>query len=136
MNNKIIFEGKTKLEKVIFDNDSNLFYFYFDEIHLITTDFWRFFKKNKIEQISKDQDKKYHFQMPKIDLIPYLIEELQSEYLIKIEISKNNDLILYFSSDKKIEVYITSMAFENWEITIKGKKFICLQGGYEIGTSG
>mgnify|MGYP003611423341 CR=1 FL=1 len=132
MNNKIIFEGKSKLEKVIFDSNSNLFYFYFEEIYLIPTDFWRFSKENKIEQISKDHNIKYHYQKPETDLIPYLIEEIQNEYLIKIEILENKDLILFFSSNKKIEVFITSMAFENWEVTIKNRQYICLQGGGSI----
>ncbi|AZJ35986.1 hypothetical protein [Tenacibaculum singaporense] len=132
MKEKIIFEGKSKIREIVYDNNSNLFYFSFEEIHLIPTDFWRFFKNNKIELISKDHNLKYSFQEPKIDLISFLNKEFKNDYLLKIEITNNNDLILYFSSTKKIEVYITSMAFENWEITIKNKQYICLQGGDDI----
>ena len=134
MKRRLIFEGKSRFEKVIFDNDSKLFYFYFEEISLIPTDFWRFFKNNKIEHISKDNTLKYHFQKPEIDLIPFLKEELINENLIEVEISVNNDLILFLSSNKKIEIYITSMAFENWEITINNKQYICMQGGNNIAT--
>lgn len=136
MNENIIFQGDSKFEKIIFDKNSMLFYFYFEKIHLIPTDFWRFYKENKIEYISRDHTLKYHFQKPKIDLVPYMIEELKNEYLTRIEISKNNDLNLFFSSNKRIEVCIVSMAFENWEIMINSKKFICLQGGYHIATIG
>ena len=136
MNENIIFQGESKFEKIIFDKNSMLFYFYFEKIHLIPTGFWRFYKENKIVHISRDHTLKYHFQKPKIDLVPYMIEELKNEYLTRIEISKNNDLNLFFSSHKRIEVYIVSMAFENWEIMIKSKKYICLQGGYDIATIG
>lgn len=132
MNNKIIFEGKSKLEKISFDSNSNSFYFTFEEIHLIPTNFWRYFIENKIAQVSADHHKKYTFSKPEINVIDFLKKELQNEYLSKIEITQNNDLILYFSSNKKIKIYITSMAFENWEITIKNKQYICLQGGYDI----
>mgnify|MGYP001074705955 CR=1 FL=1 len=134
MKEKIIFEGNSKFKDVKFDKNSGLFYFYFEEISLIPTDFWRVFKENKFKQISIDHGLKYHFNKPKIDLIPYLLEEFQNEYLHRIEVSTYNDLILFFSSDKKIEIYVTSMAFENWEITIKSKQYVCLQGGDDIAT--
>lgn len=136
MDKKIIFEGKSKLEKISFDSYSNSFYFSFEEIYLIPTDFWRYFIDNKIKQVSADHNKKYIFGKPEINVIDFLKKELLNEYLSKIEITQNNDLILCFSSNKKIEIYITSMAFENWEITIKNKQYVCLQGGYDIATFG
>lgn len=136
MDKKIIFEGKSRLEKISFDSNSNLFYFNFEEINLIPTSFWRFYIDNKIEQVSDDHNKKYIFDKPEINVLDFLKKELQNEYLSKIEITQNNDLILYFSSNKKIEIYITSMAFENWEITIKNQNYVCLQGGYDIAIFG
>lgn len=136
MNKKIIFEGKSRLEKISFDSNSNSFYFNFEEINLIHTSFWRFYIDNKIEQVSDDHNKKYIFDKPEINILDFLKKELQNEYLSKIEIMQNNDLILYFSSNKKIEIYITSMAFENWEITIKNQNYVCLQGGYDIAIFG
>ena len=130
MNENIIFQGESKFEKIIFDKNSMLFYFYFEKIHLIPTGFWRFYKENKIVHISRDHTLKYHFQKPKIDLVPYMIEELKNEYLTRIEISKNNDLNLFFSSNKETKHHIVSMALRVRKLWIlkKKQKYICLQG--------
>jgi len=87
--------------------------------------FWRYFKNEKSSLISKENDLKYSFEKPKINLENDLLNELKNELLLSIKLNKNNDLILNFDI-KKIIFYVSSTVFENWEITIKGKQYICL----------
>lgn len=129
MKEKTIYTGKATFTKFYCDENANVFYLEFDTVFLKTSEFWRYFKNNKIELISNDHNLKYIYNQPKIDIVSQLKKELQDELLICIKISENYDTLFYFTSNKKLKIYVSSMALENWEIIVNGKQYICLQGG-------
>ena len=123
---KTIYTGNSKLSNVKYYSDTKIWNFQFEDmIFLSSSAFWRYFKDEKLSLISKDNDLKYSFEKPKINLENDLLNELKNELLLSIKLNKNNDLILNFDI-KKIIFYVSSTVFENWEITIKGKQYICL----------
>jgi len=126
---KTIYTGNSKLSNVKYYSDTKIWNFQFDDIIFLSSSaFWRYFKDEKLSLISKDNDLKYSFEKPKINLENDLLNELKNELLLSIKLNKNNDLILNFDI-KKIIFYVSSTVFENWEITIKGKQYICLNDG-------
>jgi len=126
---KTIYTGNSKLSNVKYYSDTKIWNFQFEDmIFLSSSAFWRYFKGEKLSLISKDNDLKYSFEKPKINLENDLLNELKNELLLNIKLNKNNDLILNFDN-KKIIFYVSSTVFENWEITIKGKQYICLNDG-------
>ena len=126
---KTIYTGKSKLSNVKYYSDTKIWNFQFEDIIFLSSSaFWRYFKDEKLSLISKDNDLKYSFEKPKINLENDLLNELKNELLLSIKLNKNNDLILNFDN-KKIIFYVSSTVFENWEITIKGKQYICLNDG-------
>lgn len=126
---KTIYTGNSKLSNIKYYSDTKIWIFQFDDIIFLSSSaFWRYFKDEKLSLISKDNDLKYSFEKPKINLEYDLLSELKNELLLSIKLNKNNDLILNFDN-KKIIFYVSSTVFENWEITIKGKQYICLNDG-------
>jgi len=126
---KTIYTGNSKLSNVKYYSDTKIWNFKFDDIIVLSSSaFWRYFKDEKLSLISKDNDLKYAFEKPKINLQNDLLNELKNEILLSIKLNKSNDLILNFDN-KKIIFYVSSTVFENWEITIKGKQYICLNDG-------
>ena len=126
---KTIYSGNAKLSNIKYYSDTKIWNFQFDDIIFLSSSaFWRYFKNEKLSLISKDNDLKYSFEKPKINLENDLLNELKNELLLSIKLNRNNDLILNFDN-KKIIFYVSSTVFENWEITIKGKQYICLNDG-------
>lgn len=102
-----------------------------NRIHLLISCFWRLFINDEIKQKSTDNNTKFRFGEPKIDLSVSILATISNSLLIKIEHEiKTGDLVLYFEDYKKN--YISSMAFEDWNLHVDNKQYVSLAGGVEI----
>lgn len=127
---EIYYKGKTKLTKIDKDSNTNIWYFNFNNIYFQTSTFWRLYNNDKIILISLDDNLKYNYYKPKINLTTELLKILNDVLLIKIEKSKNtSDLLFIFEKNITLTFYLSSMAFENWNLHVFNKNYICLAGG-------
>lgn len=69
--------------------------------------------------------------MPKpFDLVEEVKKELESKRLTKIEVIKDTcDLILTFTHEVKLEIYIASTGYETYDFSVNGKRYIGLGAG-------
>jgi len=128
---EIYFKNKTNITKLYQDVNTSIWFFEFKKsIFFQTSVFWRLSHKGKIIFTSSDNNKKYIFNKPKIDLALDVLKYINDRKLICIKrIKKSSDLVFVFQDNIKITFYLSSIAFENWNLHIDKKQYICIGGG-------
>ena len=130
MTNELTFITNTLFDKVIFDKDSDCWYFYFaNKIYASSSGFWRLLKRNKIIFVSLDNDQQFGLPKP-INLVEELNKVLKGKSLTKIEVIKDTyDLLLSLTDELKFEIYIASSGYETYDFSINNKRYIGLGSG-------
>jgi hypothetical protein len=124
------FKVDAVLQSAIYENESNSWALFFtNSIHLSIYSFWRILENGKIISISTDHRHQFGHAAP-VDLVAALSDQLNGCILHAIIVKEGTgDLVLRFSKEKDLEVYISSSGYENYDLTIGSKRFIGLGSG-------
>lgn len=118
------FELREKFVNVIKGDTSHIWTFYFtNDIVLNSETIWRLSCKNLIILVSEDDEQLFGLSNP-INVSSILVEKLKGKNLSKISIADSGDITLYFDEDVIIEFWVTSIGYENYQLSIGGNRYI------------
>lgn len=125
----MIFTVNSLLKSLHFTEPNFWVFSFSDNVTVQAETFWRVIDGNKIIYTSEDHHQKSGLSQP-IDLTKAVLEIFKNIHLKRIEVQDGTgDLILNFSDQLKIEIYITSSGYESYSFWIEDKRYIGLGGG-------
>ncbi len=127
MENKFVYKTNSNFESVTYDSDSDSWHFSFTErIFVFISGFWRLLVSNKVKFVSTDNGHYFGKENP-LDLTYELPKLLKNKKLIEIQIDKDtSDLILNFSENVAVQILISSIGYETFNLKFKDKEYIGL----------
>jgi len=130
MTNDLNFITNSLFDKVTYDGSADNWHFSFaDKIGISVSGFWRLLEKNHIVLVSLDHGHKFGLTEP-LDLKEEIKNRLTAKKIIKIVVNKDTaDLILTFTDQFKLEIYIASSNYETYDFSINNKRYIGLGSG-------
>jgi len=130
MQTDLIIKTSSNFQYVSFDKDADCWYIVFtDKIAFNISTFWRLLNDKHIELVSLDHGHQFGLPNP-IDLRQLLTDALTGRTLFEIKVKKNTaDLLLTFSDNLEIEVFISSTGYETYNFSVDKKKYIGMGGG-------
>jgi hypothetical protein len=100
-----------------------------DSIVMTFYSLWRLLKNGKIVAASSDHGQYFGLSSP-LDLAQDIFSRLRSTRLTQVEIKPDTgDLCLVFADGHHLEVYITSMNYECYDMIVDGERYIATGGG-------
>lgn len=125
----MIFTVNSLLKSLHFEEPNFWVFSFSGKVTVQAETFWRVMDGNKIIYTSEDHHQKFGLPQP-IDLTKAVPEIFKNIHLKRIEVQDGTgDLILSFSDQLKIEIYITSSGYESYSFWIEDKRYIGLGGG-------
>lgn len=130
MINKLTFKTQSEFQSVTLNEDDKSWYFVFaNQITFNVSAFWRLVVDKKIQLVSLDNGHQFGLLKP-VDLSQMLTEALSGKTLIEIRVSQNTaDLLLTFTDNIEIEIFISSSGYETYNFSIDGKRYIGMGSG-------
>ena len=115
-----------------YEESEDWFFLFADKVYATSFKFWRLVKDNKIEAISHDH--RHQFGLPNpLDLVEKVTQLLTGKILLEIKVNKTTaDLTLILSDNIRIEIFIISVGYESYDLSIEDNRYIGLGGG-ELG---
>ena len=113
------FKTNSSFQSITFDNEKELWSFLFsDNIVINTYAFWRILDSKEIQYTSLDHEQEVGLPKP-IDLLEEVTKILSAKSLIEIKVKKDTmDLLLTFTNNIQIEVFISSCNYVAYDFTI------------------
>ncbi len=130
MQTDLIIKTSSKFEYVSFDKDADSWYIVFtDKIAFNISTLWRLLKDKNIVLVSLDHG--HQFGLPnRVDLSQLLTDALTGMTLLEIKVKNNTaDLLLTFSDNLEIEVFISSTGYETYNFCVDKMRCIGMGGG-------
>ncbi|GIM58146.1 hypothetical protein ACIRNY_05590 [Capnocytophaga canimorsus] len=126
----ILFKGNIKLETLSYFKEGDMWQFKFDDfVSLDTTCLWRLVVDSKIMRTSVDNEQ-YFTKENSTEIEKNLREVLKDLFLIEIELDTlSGDLFLIFTEKYKLQFFTNSSYYENWNLHIGNKQYICMGSG-------
>jgi hypothetical protein len=130
MTKKLTFNTNAQFQSVTYDKDGDSWYFVFaNNIAFNAQTIWRLLKNKNIQWISLDHGQQFGLPEP-IDLVGNMTAELTGKRLIKIKVKQNTaDLLLTFTDDLEIEMFISSSGYESYNFSIDKTTYIGMGSG-------
>jgi hypothetical protein len=130
MKNELTFKTNALFQSASYDQDAQSWYFVFaDNIAFNVSAFWRLLVNKQIAIVSLDNGHQFGLPKPK-DLIQELTDELTGKSLVEIKIKQDTaDLLLTFTDNIQLEVFISSTGYETYNFSYKDKNYIGMGGG-------
>lgn len=95
----------------------------------VSTDLWRLLSKERVSITSEDHLQLFGLSAP-VDAGAEVMKATNGTTISEVEVSKQGDLIIGFSSGSQLEMMVSSSGYENWEVSASnGLKVIGLGGG-------
>ncbi len=130
MQTEFTIKTSSQFQNVSFDKDADNWYFVFTEnISFNISTFWRLLNDKHIELVSLDHGHQFGLANP-VDLSQLLTDALTGKTLLEIKVKKETaDLLLTFSDNLEIEVFISSTGYETYNFSVNKRKYIGMGGG-------
>ncbi len=104
-------------------------FFFCERYPLQTNGFWRVLKSGEYHLISMDHRQTLDHPTD-FDLTPALAEALDGSRLKELKIlAKSGDVILSLDKDVRVEIFVSSVGYETYQIKIDGHEYIGIPGG-------
>lgn len=118
------------IESFVYEKASDSWRISFSRSIVVSVDsVWRLLMNQKTLAVSTNHDQWFGLTSP-LNLTQEVINRLKSERLKRIEIMRETgDLHLTFTGDYVMEVLITSVNYECYELLINGERHIATGGG-------
>lgn len=128
--NNMIFKTNSLFDSIEYNKEADIWIFSFtNNIYINAQTIWRFLKNKKIKLVSFDNEQYFGHQTP-FNLIDELTSELTGKFLLEIIIKPyTSDLLLNFTDNLQIEIFISSSGYESYNLSIANKNYIGMGAG-------
>ena len=112
-----------------FESEAECWYFIFDKIVFNIDGIWRILIEKKIKFVSLDNKQLFGLTKP-IDLVQEINKLLKGKLLLEVKVKQfSSDLILTFTDNIQIEIFISSSGYETYSFEIDNKRYIGMGSG-------
>jgi len=130
MANEIIYKTNSLFQSLTYDKGAQLWNFVFDDnIYFNVYTLWRLLEYKKIKWVSFDNEQQFGLTKP-IDLAKEINDLLIDKKLTEIKVKQDTaDLVLSFSENILIEIFISSSGYESYSFSFNNKDHIGMGSG-------
>lgn len=109
--------------------DYSWFFFFADDIHVVTESPWRFITADCIMVTSEDHSHQFGLATP-VDAAERVLAGVSRKVVVTASITRPTaDLIIDFAGDCHLQFLQMSSGYESWRLCIRGNETVCIGGG-------